>query len=225
MSARVPLTWPEPPGVPRPADLADRVGRRIDLYHLRGETDMRFFRRAPSGPGRTTPAEADCRVRAGEAVLLDVRERPEWNAGHAPGAVHLPLSRLLAGAPLPASAEGRPVVAVCRSGHRSRQAARILAAKGYEAVDVKGGMIAWTREGLPVAGRGAGPSGAGPAGSPVPPASPASPGPSGPCEPSGSSGSSGSFGPQGSAGPQGSSGSSGLPGSSGDGGPGPGSPA
>lgn len=89
---------------------------------------MLFFRRRT---GRITPDEARSRVQAGVAVLMDVRERVEWNAGHAPEAVHLPLSRLIAGAQLPGSVAGRPVVTVCRSGHRSRQAARLLAARGW----------------------------------------------------------------------------------------------
>ncbi|AXE23592.1 rhodanese-like domain-containing protein [Streptomyces globosus] len=104
------------------------------------------------GPGRLTPSQAHQRTGDGRAVLLDVREAPEWEAGHAPDALHLPLSRLTAGAPLPASAQGRPVVAICRSGHRSRQAARLLADRGIEATDVTGGMTAWAREGLPVTG-------------------------------------------------------------------------
>ncbi|MEV0743271.1 rhodanese-like domain-containing protein [Streptomyces sp. NPDC050549] len=111
---------------------------------------MLFFRRRP---GRIAPGEARTRVQAGAAVLVDVRERVEWNGGHAPEAVHLPLSRLMAGAQLPGSATGRPVVTVCRSGHRSRQAARLLAARGVDVVDVKGGMTAWERAGLPVTGR------------------------------------------------------------------------
>ncbi|MFJ7945193.1 rhodanese-like domain-containing protein [Streptomyces sp. NPDC096354] len=111
---------------------------------------MSFLRR---GPGRITPAEARRRTADGAAVLLDVRETSEWRTGHAPDAVHLPLSRLAAGGTLLASASGRPVVVICRSGHRSRQAARILAARGTDAVDVTGGMTAWTAEGLPVRNR------------------------------------------------------------------------
>ncbi|WP_181849046.1 rhodanese-like domain-containing protein [Streptomyces parvulus] len=85
-----------------------------------------------------------------EAVLLDVRERPEWKPGHAPGAVHAPLTGLAAGASLPAGARGRPLVVICRSGHRSRQAAKLLAERGADAVDVKGGMDAWAAAGYPV---------------------------------------------------------------------------
>ncbi|WP_328885286.1 rhodanese-like domain-containing protein [Streptomyces sp. NBC_00316] len=104
-------------------------------------------------PGRVTPAEACRRTADGAAVLLDVRETHEWNAGHAPVAVHLPLSRLAAGHALPATAAGRPVVVICRSGHRSRQAARVLAGAGTEVVDVAGGMHAWAACGLPVLDR------------------------------------------------------------------------
>lgn len=107
---------------------------------------------SPFDPGttRVTPAQARLSTIDGEAVLLDVREQAEWNAGHAPGALHVPLSRLATGVALPSATEGRPLVVICRSGHRSRQAARLLAGRGAEAVDVKGGMNAWASAGLQV---------------------------------------------------------------------------
>ena len=95
-----------------------------------------------AGPQPRQPATTD-------AVLLDVRETPEWKAGHAPGAVHAPLSELVAGRRLPAAAQGRPLVVICRCGHRSQQAAKLLAERGARAVDVKGGMNAWAAAGLP----------------------------------------------------------------------------
>lgn len=108
-----------------------------------------LFRR---GPGRIGAAEARRRTDDGAAALLDVREPSEWNAGHAPRAIPLPLSVLVDGAPLPAPA-GRTVVVICRSGHRSRQAARILADRGVSVVDVTGGMTAWAAAGFPVRDR------------------------------------------------------------------------
>ncbi|MFF8913139.1 rhodanese-like domain-containing protein [Streptomyces sp. NPDC015032] len=111
---------------------------------------MSFFRR---GPGRLTPAEAARRTADGTAVLLDVRESSEWHAGHAPDAVHPPLSRLAEGASLPASARGRQVMVICRLDNRSRRAARILADRGSQAVHVAGGMTAWAADGLPVRDR------------------------------------------------------------------------
>ncbi|CAM5286043.1 rhodanese-related sulfurtransferase [Streptomyces sp. DSM 41037] len=98
----------------------------------------------------------EARARTGgkrpEAVLLDVREKPEWRAGHAPGAVHAPLTGLVAGAALPVSTRGRALVVICRSGHRSQRAARLLAGRGAYAVDVVGGMNAWAAAGYPVVG-------------------------------------------------------------------------
>nr|WP_280863711.1 MULTISPECIES: rhodanese-like domain-containing protein [unclassified Streptomyces] len=91
-----------------------------------------------------------------EAVLLDVREHAEWAAGHAPGAVHAPLSELARGARLPGAAEDRPVVTICRSGKRSQEAAGLLAARGADVVDVLGGMRAWVEAGLAVVGGSSG---------------------------------------------------------------------
>ncbi len=72
------------------------------------------------------------------AILLDVREDAEWRAGHAPGARHIPLSRL------PARMKDLPprrtVITVCRSGHRSARAAALLAREGREVVNLSGGM-------------------------------------------------------------------------------------
>ncbi|MET7542285.1 rhodanese-like domain-containing protein [Streptomyces sp. NPDC005507] len=84
------------------------------------------------------------------AVLLDVRETQEWQAGHIPGAQHLPLSRLTAGAKAPSAPAGSRLVLICRSGQRSQHAARLLREQGIDAVDVTGGMKAWVRQGLPI---------------------------------------------------------------------------
>ncbi|MFG3530339.1 rhodanese-like domain-containing protein [Streptomyces sp. NPDC047917] len=103
---------------------------------------------------RVTVEEAHRRTRGAHApdVLLDVREQDEWDAGRAPGAVHAPLSALVAGAALPQAAQGRPLVVICRSGNRSQKAADLLRARGVEVVDVKGGMQQWAAAGHPVVG-------------------------------------------------------------------------
>jgi rhodanese-related sulfurtransferase len=117
---------------------------------------MSIFRRTQGGPGRVSVREAAARTGhdngdgGGDAVLLDVREPYEWQAGHAPRAVHLPLPAPAAGAGLPAHAQARPLIVICRSGNRSRQAAELLVARGSEAVDVVGGMRDRAKAGLPV---------------------------------------------------------------------------
>ncbi|NEA38640.1 rhodanese-like domain-containing protein [Streptomyces sp. SID11385] len=103
----------------------------------------------PEAHTLTTPTPNSPRPES-ETVLLDVREKPEYRAVHAPGAVLAPLSSLAAGAQLPPNARDKKLVVICRSGHRSQQAVRLLAARGIEAVDVEGGMTAWAAAGLPV---------------------------------------------------------------------------
>ncbi len=76
-----------------------------------------------------------------DAVLLDVREDDEWAAGHAPGAVHLPLGEL-AGR-LGELPDGGTLHVICRSGGRSAKATAYLNANGWDAVNVAGGMLGW----------------------------------------------------------------------------------
>lgn len=98
--------------------------------------------------GELDVIEAARRAEQGEAVLLDVREDEEWQAGHAPQAQHLPMSEIqqrLAEVP-----QDRPLLAICRSGSRSGQVMAALARIGYEIDNVAGGMKAWAKAGLPL---------------------------------------------------------------------------
>jgi rhodanese-related sulfurtransferase len=82
------------------------------------------------------------------ATLIDVRSAQEWRTGRAPQAKHVPLDRLQTSTA--GIQKTRPVIAVCASGVRSASAARLLAAKGYDAYSVRGGMAAWRQAGEPV---------------------------------------------------------------------------
>ncbi len=92
-----------------------------------------------------------------DAVLLDVREPDEWAAGHAPGAVHIPLgslpSRLHDLPELLGGGDG-PVAVTCRSGGRSSRAVAWLASQGVDAVNLDGGMKAWESAGRPLVATG-----------------------------------------------------------------------
>ncbi|WDF35499.1 MBL fold metallo-hydrolase [Streptomyces sp. T12] len=128
------------------ASLLDAAGREVVAV----DDGFAAARDAGLPMARITAAEAEERA-GSEAVLLDVREPDEWATGHAPGAVLAPLSSLTAGELLPQAAQGRPIVAICRSGKRSREAAALLTARGgTDVVDVIGGMRAWVEAGLPV---------------------------------------------------------------------------
>jgi rhodanese-related sulfurtransferase len=99
-------------------------------------------------PPSTTAAEAHEAVKRREAVIIDVRERSEWRAGHAPGAKNIPLSTLAARTGELSS--GRRYIAVCRSGSRSRSATAQLRKAGIDVVNLSGGMHGWRRAGLPL---------------------------------------------------------------------------
>jgi DMSO/TMAO reductase YedYZ molybdopterin-dependent catalytic subunit/rhodanese-related sulfurtransferase/glyoxylase-like metal-dependent hydrolase (beta-lactamase superfamily II) len=100
---------------------------------------------------RPTPqvsARAARSLVAAGALLLDVREPDEWAEGHAPEAVLIPMGDVQARqGELPTD---RRIVVVCRSGGRSAAITDALRTRGYDAVNLTGGMCAWTAAGLPV---------------------------------------------------------------------------
>jgi rhodanese-related sulfurtransferase len=83
-----------------------------------------------------------------DVPLLDVREADEWAAGHAPSARHLPMSELTGR--LGELPDDDPLYVVCRSGGRSARVVAYLAGQGYPAVNVDGGMQAWSAQGREV---------------------------------------------------------------------------
>lgn len=108
---------------------------------------MTFERTHPQP--ETTPAAVQQRVAAGEPVLvLDVRSPDEYRQAHVPDSTLLPLDQLaLRLNELPSD---RPIVALCCSGNRSGVATQLLTRAGYDAVNLKGGIIAWEKQGFPV---------------------------------------------------------------------------
>lgn len=65
------------------------------------------------------------------ALLLDVRTKGEYNAGHAKGSVNIPMEQVPRD--LKKLTKNNPIVAVCESGARSGQVVRFLKSKGFQA--------------------------------------------------------------------------------------------
>ncbi|MDT3398279.1 rhodanese-like domain-containing protein [Streptomyces sp. B1866] len=101
------------------------------------------FRQLPQVDAVAVPADA---------FLLDVREDDEWAAGHAEGALHIPIGQVVArfGELTEAVGDDRTVHVVCRVGGRSAQVTQYLIAQGLDAVNVDGGMLAWEAAGRPL---------------------------------------------------------------------------
>lgn len=93
-------------------------------------------------PAEISVQEVEARLQASPApFVLDVREAGEYQQGHIPGSVLIPLGTLPARLhELPGD---RPIVAVCRSGARSGIATGVLRKAGLDALNMTGGMNAW----------------------------------------------------------------------------------
>ncbi len=80
--------------------------------------------------------------------VLDVRDDYEWVAGHIPGALHIPMNDIpMRLNELDPDVEYR---VICLRGGRSSQVVAWLNAQGYEAVNVRGSMTAWSVAGRPL---------------------------------------------------------------------------
>ena len=97
-----------------------------------------------------TPERTRELLDAGDALVVDVREPYEREAGRIEGTRHIELERLASNAEsLP---RDRPIVFHCRLGARSALAARAFRSAGYDAWSMEGGIQAWSDGGLPMSG-------------------------------------------------------------------------
>ena len=96
------------------------------------------------------PADA-VRLANSGALLLDVREGQEYEAGHIIEARHLPAAELAGRAETLKKYKEKPVIVYCESGAASGAAARTLRAAGFnKVVTLRGGLQSWRQENLPL---------------------------------------------------------------------------
>lgn len=91
-----------------------------------------------------SPTEAHA---LGDAYIIDVREPDEVAQASVPGAHHIPLATLPAR--IGEVPRDRTVYVMCRTGGRSARATQFLAAEGFDAVNIDGGITRWYGDGLP----------------------------------------------------------------------------
>jgi rhodanese-related sulfurtransferase len=104
-----------------------------------------LLRGRPADEVEIKPEELYRQLGEGGVTVLDVREPEEYQDGHIPGAVLVPLRTLQV--KLPSIPRERSLVTVCRSGRRSAAAAAELKAAGVEGVrSLAGGMATWHYE-------------------------------------------------------------------------------
>jgi rhodanese-related sulfurtransferase len=123
----------EPAAAAEPAESAAPAAA-LDLASLPRDLDVQ------------TAAELADRA---DVVILDVREQEEWDAGHIPGALFIPMSEIQGR--LSEVPEDKTVIVQCRSGNRSSQVTDYLQQQGFTNIrNMAGGLNAWQAAGLPV---------------------------------------------------------------------------
>lgn len=96
---------------------------------------------------KISAADAKARMDSGdEIVILDVRTKEEFDAGHIAGAILVPNETIIDKQPELLPDLDAEILVYCRSGNRSAQAAKKLIAMGYTNVVDFGGIIDWPYE-------------------------------------------------------------------------------
>ena len=136
------------------ADLAARELAMIGLDHFAGWFPASAVGDWATG-GRTLGEVEQRHVSditlpiSNDVVVIDVRNRSEWEHGHIPGAIHIPMGHLprrLAEIP-----RGRPIVVHCQGGSRSAIGSSVLLRSGIDDVhNLRGGFAEWERQGKPI---------------------------------------------------------------------------
>ncbi|HVD95920.1 MAG TPA: rhodanese-like domain-containing protein [Candidatus Limnocylindria bacterium] len=98
-----------------------------------------------------SPPEAAAKSKSGEGVIVDVREKDEWDEGHIPGATHMSRGTIELDIEEKVPDTNAMIITHCGGGGRSALAAESLQKMGYKNVrSIAGGLKAWKAAGLPV---------------------------------------------------------------------------
>lgn len=98
------------------------------------------------------PTQAVILANRESGVFVDVAEAKEYQAGHIPNALNVPLALIGQGVPQLDKHKEHPVIVVGRVGNQALKAATALHKRGFKSVHVlAGGMPAWEKENLPLA--------------------------------------------------------------------------
>ena len=110
-------------------------------------------RRGGSGANQVSAVQLPQFVNKENAVVVDVCEPDEFNKGHIPKAINIPVSKIKEqlGQLEKFRTKNRPIVLSCRSGQRASRAAAVLRKNEFKSVyTLSGGLAAWGKENLPL---------------------------------------------------------------------------
>jgi rhodanese-related sulfurtransferase len=108
------------------------------------------FREARASFGSIGTAEV-IRLVNGGALLIDIRRKEDFDAGHIAGARQMASDEIAAGAASLERFKDKAVIAYCETGMTAGAAARHLARLGFKSTyNLRGGLAAWRQENLPL---------------------------------------------------------------------------
>jgi rhodanese-related sulfurtransferase len=97
------------------------------------------------------PQAAQRLMETAKPLILDVREKSEWDAERIAGAVHVPIRELTKAVDRLPESRGAPIVVYCAIGLRGAMATVVLRMLGYTNVrNLRGGLAGWKAANLPV---------------------------------------------------------------------------
>ena len=97
-----------------------------------------------------SPTQATFMINKEDALVLDIRDQKEFNAGHLASAINIPYAKLASRLDELTTHKERPIILVCKSGQTVGVAGKMLREKGFNAMRLSGGMMEWTNQNLPV---------------------------------------------------------------------------
>jgi rhodanese-related sulfurtransferase len=104
-----------------------------------------------TGAQSVSAQQAVMLINRAEGVVLDIREKKEFDAGHIVDAVHIPATKVSASLGQLEKFKSKPLVVVCRMGQQSAEVCKTLKAAGFsQVVRLSGGMSEWRAQNLPL---------------------------------------------------------------------------
>ena len=110
-----------------------------------------FFYHKRTSASSVAPQEAIMMINRKNAVVVDVRERKDFDSGHIVDSLNIPLNKLKQRLSELRKHEQKPLIVVCKLGQHSGEAAKLLQEAGYdEVVRLTGGLSEWKAQSLPL---------------------------------------------------------------------------
>jgi rhodanese-related sulfurtransferase len=110
-----------------------------------------IFLHQSTGGKTVGPQQAVMLINRANAVVLDVRDKKEFDSGHIVDAINIPLAKLSQRMAELEKYRERPMVVVCKMGQHASDACKTLQTAGYsQAVRLTGGLAEWKAQSLPL---------------------------------------------------------------------------